>query len=214
MKTRVGAIALVVLFAGCGEKAKQANDTVNALQIATKAAASMTASAGEAQRVLDERKAKGDTIAMSYKDLQGYLPSSISGYTSDGGPGGQSMNMGAFSMTTAEQKYQSGADADVKRIHVTIADYSGSAAGYGMMAPYMAMSMSSEDDHHRTATMPMQLQYTFAIQEYNKDNKDAKVMVGTRYRYFITVEATGQKGDETKTVTDLATDIARKLEGK
>jgi hypothetical protein len=214
MNPRILALSLSALCIGCGEKAKQAKDTANALQVLAKSAESMAASSNEAQKFLDDRKAKGDTVAMPYKDLQAFLPGSINGYTNDGGPTGQTMNMGAFSMTTTEQKYQSGSDPDVKRLHVTIADYSGSQAGYAMMAPYMAMTMSSEDDHHRTGTMKVDVPYTFAIEEFNKDTKDSKVTLGTRYRYFITVEASGQKGDESRMVAEIATDIAKKLAGK
>jgi hypothetical protein len=214
MNTRIVAIALSVACIACGEKAKQAKDSVNALQGLAKSAESMAASSNEAQKFMDERRAKGDTVAMPYKDLQAFLPGSVSGYATDGGPTGQTMNMGAFSMTTIDQKYQSGAEPDVKRLHVTIADYSGSQAGYAMMAPYMAMTMSSEDDHHRTGTMKVDVPYTFGIEEFNKDTKEAKVMFGTRYRYFITVEASGQKGDESKMVAEIATDIAKKLAGK
>ena len=207
-------ITLAALGLGCGGKPKEITDAGSALGALANSANAITTSAQEADKFMADRRAKGDTVAMNYKDLEGFLPTSLSGYTADGGATGQSMNMGQFSMTTAEQKFMTGTDPDVAHVHVTIADYSGSAAGYGMMAPYMAMNISSEDDHHRSGTVQMSLPYTFGMAEYDKDSKAAKIMVGTRYRYFITVEATGQKGDESKLVADIATEIAKKFSGK
>lgn len=207
-------ITVAVLASGCGGKPKQLADNTTGLGALVNSANAVTESAKEAEKFMADRRAKGDTIAMNYKDLEGFLPSAPSGYTADGGAKGESMNMGVFSMTTAEQRFMAGTDPDVARIHVTIADYSGSTAGYGVMTPFMAMNMSSEDDHHRAGSVPIGLPTTFGMAEYNKDNKDARITVGTRYRYMITVEASGQKGDESKLVADIATDIARKLANK
>ena len=216
MKRRPAMITmtLAALGLGCGGKAKEISDGTSALGAIVQSANAITESAKEADKFMADRRTKGDTIAMPYKDLEAFLPASLSGYTADGGATGQSMNMGQFSMTTAEQKFVTGTDPDVSRVHVTIADYSGSSAGYGMMAPFMMMNMSSEDDHHRSGTVQMKMPYTFGMAEYNKDDKDAKMTVGTRFRYFITVEASGQKGDESKLVADIATDIAKKFANK
>ena len=213
MRRAMMAIALTVLGAGCGKKATVITDG-SSIGGMVGAANAIVANAQESEKFLADRRARGDTLAMSYKDLQGFLPTALSGYTVDGGATGESMNMGAFSMATAEQKFVTGPDSAQARIHITIADYSGSSAGYGMMAPYMAMNMSSEDDHRRTGTVQMSLPTTFGFAEFNKDDKDAKIMVGTRFRYFITVEATGQMGDESKLVAEIATDIAKKFANK
>ncbi len=207
------AVALAILCVGCGEKAGEVKESANALSQLASAGANIESTANEAQKFMADRKAKGDTVAMPYKDLQVYLPS-ISGYTSDGGPKGQSMNMGMFSMSTAEQNYMSGTDPDAKRIHVSIADYSGSEAGYGMMMPFMAMNISSEDDHQRGGSVKLDVPTTFAFGEFNKDSKDSKVTAGTRYRYFITIEATSQKDDVTKELARIVSDIAKKLANK
>ena len=67
----------------------------------------------------EERKAKGDTLAMPYKDLQAYLPQ-INGYSNQGGPKGSQMNVpGMGSWSQAEQEYENGD----KRITVSIFDY-------------------------------------------------------------------------------------------
>src|SRR2546423_2844834 len=66
----------------------------------------------------EQRKAKGDTLALPYKDLQAYLPE-ISGYSKDGGPKGSQMNTpGLGSWSQAEQDYVNGD----KRISVKIFD--------------------------------------------------------------------------------------------
>ncbi|MEP7257546.1 MAG: hypothetical protein ABI687_04145, partial [Flavitalea sp.] len=56
----------------------------------------------------EERKAKGDTTAIPYKDLEAYLPQ-ISGYTSSEGPKGSQMNTpGLGSWSQGEQDYTNG----------------------------------------------------------------------------------------------------------
>jgi hypothetical protein len=153
---------------------------------------------------------------MGYADLQGFLPSPPSGYAPAGEPEGFSQSMGGFSMSQAEQTFTKPADAEgnAPSIQVTLVDFGGSEVGYGMMALPMMMNMSQEDAHHRMRTLTMDTPYTWASEEYNKDNNDAKVTAVTRYRYMITVEASNQTEDLSPRLKDLVEDIARKFEGK
>jgi hypothetical protein len=213
-KLGLGVVA-VFMIVGCGDKAREAGNAVNALAQAANAATSIQESQQESEKFYKERVAKGDTVAMPYPELQAFFPSAPSGYTA-GAKSGSSQSMGVFSMTQVEQTYDApaAADGNTPSIHVTIVDFGGSQAGYGMLAAPMMMTYSQEDDHSRTRTIKMDVPYTWGSEEYNKDTKTAKVTALTRYRYVITVEARNQTDDQTGMLKALAEDIARKFDGK
>lgn len=196
---------------------KELKDTAEAMHQVSKAAENVTAAADESKKVIDERKAKGDTVAMPYAELQKFLPESLSGYKLEEAPSGASQNMGGFSMSNAEQKWVStGGDTNnPARVHISIVDFGGGEAGYTMSAaPLMAMNFSTEDAHQRTQSLKLDVPYTWASENYNKDNKEARVTAITRYRYTINVEATNQADDQSAMVKSVTTDLVKKFEGK
>ena len=208
-------VAGLVLL-GCGERAEEARDAMNAIEQVARASDEIAEGQDEAERFHQERRERGDTLAMGYAELQGFLPSPPSGYEPAGEPEGFSQSMGGFSMSQAEQTFTRpvGADGTAPSIQVTLVDFGGTEVAYGMMALPMMMSFSREDAHQRITTLDMETPYTWASEEYDKDSKDAKVTAVTRYRYLITVEATNQTEDRSAWVKDLVEDIARKFEGK
>lgn len=216
MQNRVLPLVAGVLLVACGQKADDAKNALSAIKAAAEVASNAGDVQNEAEKFYADRKAKGDTLAMPYADLQKFLPSAPAGYTAAEAPGGSSQSMGGFSMSQAEQTYNApaGADGNTPNIHVTIADLGGTQAAYGMMALPMMMDLSQEDAHHRMKTHKVDAAYTWASEEYDKDNKDAKVSMVTRYRYMITVEARNQAADQSDMVRALAADIAKKFEGK
>ena len=219
MKRIVGitlAAATTAAVIGCSEKAKEAKDAATAAQVMVGATDKMKESMDASQKFYADRKAKGDTIAMEYKALEEYLPKDIAGYKPEGGPTGNKTSMQGFSLSTAEQSYiATGGDAsNPARIKVSLADYGGTEGAYGVASLPLSFAMSSEDDHHRMGSKKFDTPYTAGIEEYNKDNKDAKVSVGTRYRYWITVEASNQKDDQSAMVSSVAEDVAKKFTDK
>lgn len=213
---RILTIVTGIALVGCGEKAQEAKNAANALQAVATAATTMQDNQQEAEKFQAERRSKGDTLAMGYADLQKYLPSAPDGYKADEEPGGSSQSMAGFSMSQAEQTFSRPADAEgnAPSIHVTIVDFGGTQAAYGMMALPMMMNLSQEDAHRRMRTLKMDAPHTWGSEEYDKDSKDAKVTAVTRYRYAITVEARNQASDESAMAKSLTESIARKFDGK
>ena len=216
MKRLVLAAVAGIVLVGCGEKAQDMKNAFNAAEAASKAASSIAANSNDAEKFYADRKAKGDTLAMPYAELQKLLPSAPDGYKATEEPGGSSQSMGGYSMSSAEQEFRqpAGADGNAPSIKVTIMDLGGTEAAYGMMALPMMMDLSQEDAHHRMKTHKMDAAYTWGSEEFNKDSKEAKVTIVTRYRYMVTVEARNQASDETATAMRLAEEIAKKFEGK
>jgi hypothetical protein len=216
MNTRILTIVAGALLVGCGEKAQEMKNAANLAEQLAAAGGKIEQTQNEAETFYKARQEKGDTVAMPYAELQKLLPSAPSGYSATEEPGGSSQSMAGFSMSQAEQTFAKPADADgnAPKIQVTIIDFGGTQAAYGMMALPMMMNLSQEDAHHRMQTLKMDMPHTWASEEYNKDSKDAKVTAVTRYRYVITVEARNQAEDQSAMLKSLAEDIARKFEGK
>lgn len=227
---RVGAVirrtvvpACALLTVACGGDTPKEEETpepaTNALeamgQLAT-AGSKMENAADAAVKFQQERKARGDTVSMSYTELQGYLPDAPSGYSKAEEPGGSMQSMGSFSMTEADQTYvgEANADGQQARIRVKLVDFGGTEGAYAMFALPMMMNIRQEDAHRRMGTIQLGPENTWASEEFNKDNKDYKVTAMTRYRYMITVEADNQTDDQSDMVRKLMEKIVRRFDGK
>lgn len=213
--TTLGAL---LTFVACGDKAKEElNDLSNAGQVAAAVASgSMEKAADNAAKFQADRRARGDTVAMPYTELQKMLPKSISGYTKAEEPGGSSQSMGAFSMSEAEQRYTAAAGADgvEPTIEVKIVDFGGTEGAYGMFALPMMMNIQREDAHSRMRTLTLEPDHTWASEDFNKDSKDARITAITRYRYAITVEANNQHDDQSEMVKKIVEQVVREFANK
>ena len=108
MKSKL-VIPFLLFIAACGGRDKVVvKDGEVSVTDLPKVAEKMTEGVKQAQDRWAERKAKGDTLAMPYKDLQAYLPD-VSGYTKEGGPKGSQVNMpGMGSWSQTDQAYTNG----------------------------------------------------------------------------------------------------------
>ncbi|MCC6242063.1 MAG: hypothetical protein IT353_04450 [Gemmatimonadaceae bacterium] len=225
--TRAAAVASVAGFlAACGGEKKaeeategvgtQAKNAVEAMGQLAKMGSNLEASADAAAKFQADRKARGDTVVLSYTELQKFLPDAPSGYKAAEEPGGSSQSMGSFAMSEADQKFigEPDAEGNTPTIRVKLVDFGGTEGAYGMLAMPMMLNMKQEDAHRRSGTVKLSPEFTWATEEYNKDNKDAKLTAITRYRYVITVEAENQREDQTEMVKALTEKIVRRFEGK
>jgi hypothetical protein len=208
------AVALSISLAACGKKADDVKNAISAVQAV--ASGKVEEGLKDAEKLQQERVAKGDTLAMPYADLKNFLPTDVSGYTASGSPEGSSQNMAGFSMSQTRQRWTgpAGADGSTPEVEVSLVDLGGTQQGYAMMAAPLMMGFSQEDDHHKAGSVKVDLPYTAGWEEFNKDSKDAKFTAVTRYRYMITVEARNQTEDQSKMVRSIAEEIAKKFEGK
>ncbi len=198
---------------GLPQAAASALDAIGQL---AKAGSKMGSAATDAAKFQAERRARGDTVAMTYTELQALLPDAPSGYKKAEEPGGSSQTVGALSMTEAEQKYVGPADANGKAptLHVKLVDFGGTEGAYAMFAMPMMMTIKQEDAHHRMGTFSLGPPDTWASEELNKDSKDFWVTAITRYRYVITVRAEEQSSDQSDMVRALAVRLVKRFEGK
>ncbi len=119
-------LASSLISCGSSDKKSDSNDQSNAQTMvnqaeAIKAAAGMDTKGTEDAYAakMKERRAKGDTLAMPFADLEKYLPQSVDGYTAEK-PDGASVNMGKMSYSGANIRFKKDNGDWVK---VSIVDY-------------------------------------------------------------------------------------------
>ena len=211
-KLILAVICAAAVCASCGKKVDEMKQAADLMQQSVKKGEEMSNATEEADKLYKERAAKGDTVAMPYKELEGFLPSSISGYKLEGEPSGSQQSMPGFSISQAEQNWVN--DAGDAHIKVQIADWGGTQGNYAMASTALAMGFNAEDDKQRTESLKLDVPTTNGVATFNKQDNSATLVVGTRYRYLVNLSSTGAKEDQTGMLKEVATDIAKKFEGK
>jgi hypothetical protein len=184
----LGSVILLSCGLGRGKnaviKTKDGEVTVNNIQ---EAGEQMKAAADDAEKRRAERKAKGDTLAMNYKDLQKYLPD-VAGYEKDGEPSGESTNMAGFgSFSTAEQRYKSGD----KTIHVELMDYNQSAFGFTTASTMFSMNIQMENDKEKSGSFDTGMKYVKGFEQMYKKDNNATVTYAIADRFMLTIKSDG-----------------------
>lgn len=138
-----------------------------------------------------ERKEKGDTMAMPYKDLQAYLPD-ISGYEKSGGPKGSQMNTPMGSWSQAEQEYTSGD----KKIEVTIVDYNSAYQAFtGLTAAY-GMGFSFEDDTKKQAPLDLGKEGVAGYETIYKDGSRGELVMVVAERFIVNIKTDKEASED------------------
>jgi hypothetical protein len=190
-------LVLMLLVTACGGKKKDDTSTVDAnnplsvIQNAEKMAEKAQEETNAAEKKMQERRAKGDTLAINYEKLKTYLPSAPSGYEKDGDATGQTTNMPGMSFSNAESRFKKG-DNYVK---VTITDYNGNISGYQGLMGMMSM-ISMENDEEKTNGFSLGVENIKGIESFKKKEKRATVTVGVAERFIVVAEADNQTDTE------------------
>lgn len=178
--------ALGLLVWSCG-KVKEAANAAEGLK---NYAEGMKESASKRE----ERRAKGDTISMPYADLQKMLPANISGYTKEGDPKGETMNMVGMSFSTASQIYKSG-DGEIT---VNIMDYNASSVAFGAATAMFATGLSVDNDQEHLGAIDLGISGVKAWEDVKKKEKRSTVMAGVNDRFLVTAEGRNVEPDAVK----------------
>lgn len=139
-----------------------------------------------------ERRKKGDTLAIPYKELQTYLPQ-VSGYTSDEGPKGSQTNtpgLGSWSQT--EQRFRSGED---KSFNVSIMDYNAAHQAFVGLTSMYALGMSYEDDNKRQSSVDLGLKDVKAYETIYKKDKRQELVLVVADRFIVDLKAEGESDE-------------------
>ena len=185
-KLFIAITAITLLAAACKSKAKK-DGPIESLgdlkEYSEKVKESVDASTGK----MEARKAKGDTLAMPYKDLQGFLPE-ISGYTKEGEPKGSQMNMpGMGSWSQAEQEYKNGD----KTIKVQIMDYNAAYQTFVGLTAMYKMGFSQEDGDKKQGSADLGIKEVSAYETIYKKEQKGELSVIAGDRFLIQIESEG-----------------------
>ena len=184
---RLFALMSVLALICCKSKNNKI-DTLGELKEASEKAAAATEKAKDRW---EERRKKGDTIAIPYKDLQSYLPE-IAGYSKDGDPSGEQTSFpGMGSWSNAKQQYSNGD----KHVDVSIADYNGSQATYGGVTALYAMGFSSENDTRKEGTVDLGIKDVVAYETIYKKEPRSKLVLIVADRFFVELESDGNNDE-------------------
>ncbi|MCH8318582.1 MAG: hypothetical protein IIA88_08810 [Bacteroidetes bacterium] len=195
-------LAFPFLLFSCGEKVKEAKQAYNILSNLQETAQNMEKTVEEAEKKRQERIAKGDTLAMHYKDLQKYLPENVSGYSAEGDPAGTSMNMSGMSYSMCEQTFVNDAGDQVK---IALMDYNGAYQLYqGVLAVY-SMSISIETDEEKMQSIQLSNEDIKGWEVLKKKDKKASVFFGISGRFYLSIEADNQ--EDTELIKSIAEDM-------
>lgn len=210
MKKLIGtflAAALMLSFVNCGGESKKeeeekaaAKSLGGALGSLMKMGKEMEKSAKAAQDKQAERRAKGDTLAMPYAELQKYLPV-IEGYKMEE-PDGGSVNMNGMSYSNAEGRYKNDKG---KTIKVSIIDYNQAYSMYSAATAMWAMGMTIDTPKEKANGFKID-DNTGGWEVYQKKNKQATVTLGIGDRFWVNVEAEDQEN------TEFVKEIAKKID--
>lgn len=205
--------AMAGLLLGCGSRADDAKNAIEA--VGAVASGEMQDRVDEAEKFRQDRIARGDTVAMSYTDLQAYLPEEVTGLEPSGGPSGQSQAAAGFSMSQTERRWVGPEGANGQpEVKVSIIDFGGSQQGYAMLAAPLLMGFSREDDQEKVGSVKMDLAHTAGWLELRKDTRNVAFTAVTRYRFVIKVEVEGFGEDKSDLARSVAEGVARKLSDK
>jgi hypothetical protein len=182
------AIACMLFLCSCGGKIRTKDGEVVSVPNPVKAAQEITRAAAAAKSRWEERKAKGDTMAMPYKEIEAFLPGAISDYSKDGGPKGSSMAMpGMGSWSQTEQRYTNGD----KRIKVEIIDFNASQSGWSTYTAMYRMGFSSEDDNKRTGPVDLGMSNVSGYETVYKQKQNCELSVVAGDRFLIKLDSDG-----------------------
>jgi hypothetical protein len=135
---------------------------------------------------IEEKRQSGDTLAMPYETLKGYLPSTLSGYK-EVEVTGKEINEHGMSWSHTKKKYVQGGQT----MYITLADYNGAYGLYAGATMVLELpNVDNEDEHSESITV--QLGSIKAWQSYKKQTKDAVLIMAINDRFLINIEAQNQ----------------------
>jgi hypothetical protein len=201
-------MTLGLILSSCGEKAKEMKEVAEAIQKAPEAAKKMEQANNEGTKRYEERRAKGDTLAMHFNELMKFLPQNVDGYKAED-PSGSTTNSMGFSLSQVERRFtKPGADGSESYIHITLVDYNAGYAFYSGLTYWAAMDISTETTEGFQKTFKPGIEYSVGFEEFTKSSKTAKVTYSLGYRFLLTMDANNQGN------TDLLKDIAKRMDLK
>lgn len=198
----------MIAFLSCGEKFDELKQVAEMVEKAPDMAQNIEKSTNEAEKRLEERRAKGDTLAVNFSELLKYLPESLEGYTAEK-PEGQTTNTQGFSLSTAKRVfYKENADGYSDYVTMELADYNQGYGLYAAMTIWVSMGMSIESTEGWQKTFDTGIDGVYGLEDYKHEGKRTTLTYSIGYRFYLTISVDNVEG------TDFAKNLAKKIDMK
>jgi hypothetical protein len=184
-------LSLLAVLPSC-EQAEKARNTVSAVEAMAEAGENLEKEAVKADAKTAARRAKGDTLALPYKELQAYLPQVIGDYQPVGELEGSTMSMTGMSYSSCARSYQSGSDENLKTIKISLIDYNGAGAIYAGATAMLGANFQMEDEQQRVQALNLGIPEVTALETFRKKDLQASLIAGIGQRFYLSIEATNQ----------------------
>jgi hypothetical protein len=174
----------VSLFLSCG-KVREAANVVEAVT-------NLEKTTQQSSDKMKERQERGDTLAIPYKDLQGYLPSSVSDFEKDGEPSGESVNAMGMSYSVANQMFSKGDS----KINISLMDYNAAFGVLSMATTMLSSGYSVDNDTEHIGSVKFEQEGMKGWEDFKKKEKRGTVTVVINDRFLINIEASNIESTE------------------
>jgi hypothetical protein len=199
--TIAAAFPMLMIATSCScERYEEAKNAVNAVKNLAENAESIQQSMEDANKRAQERKERGDTVAIHYEQLAEYLPEAFNGYEKEGEmDGGTTKTPGLGSYSNVEQKYL---NANGDKVEVSLVDYNTAYAMYStVMAAYAAgFEVDNTNEQIKGFEHSEQVKGWTIL---HKKDKMAEAYAGVSDRFYIMVKADNQ--EDVQLVMDVTT---------
>jgi hypothetical protein len=195
MKKIATFFAAACLIASC-EKASEIKQAADNAESFAKAASNMEENMAASEQRREERRKRGDTLAVPYQELQKYLPENIGGYTAQA-PDGTTMNSEMGSYSSASRRYtKAGADGSEDYVEVAIVDYNASADMFTGLTSMWGANFSMEDANGYTKTFNPGFKNGIGWEHFDKQNKNSELSYGLGDRFIVTIKSSNQSNND------------------
>lgn len=188
-------ISLMLLgIISCGEKTKEIKDVIDYTKKASEISDQVNDYQQKAEKKWAERQKKGDTLSLNFKELQKYLPQSVSGYVAEE-PGGETTNIPGFSYSEAWRNFRIDSDGD-GYIDYRIVDYNSSSGLFSSIAFIWMTGYSRETSEGYEKTFDPGIKDCYGWEQWNKESGIAEIKIAVAYRFIVQVTMDKQKDTE------------------
>jgi hypothetical protein len=178
MKNLLFILSTIVILS-CTKAKEKAEEYSNAAEALEK----LTEGSQSAKDKMADRRAKGDTLPMNYKDLQAFLPA-VNGFEKDGSPSGETVGAMGMNVSNCEQNYKSGD----KNISIKINDFNNNVLGMMGFSTIIGANITSDNDQKSEGPVKLGIDGVGAHGTDYKKEKRANLVIGAAERFIIEIK--------------------------
>ncbi|HAW07702.1 MAG TPA: hypothetical protein DCW42_00775 [Bacteroidetes bacterium] len=177
----------LALFISCGKKEEEKLDEISMDEIIERGD-KVDKQMDQAEKKLEERKKRGDTIATDYKVLLTFIPD-ITGWQAEK-PEGTNLTVSGAQYSTASKSFK---DAQNNEVSIELYDYNTSLGLMTSSSMWKNFGIESDNEEsYQKVSQFADVKDSWVYEEINKVDKITNVNYSLNDRYFLSVTVSGQ----------------------